>query len=187
MPKKKKFKLPVIHVPKTLEQATKFLGYLGEEQRSVDLIQTKLNADVEELKTKAIQDAEKHQAKINQLMEGLFAFAESHRDQLTENSKRKTIETPKGTFGWRITPPAVSLRNVKGIIEMLKSLNLEQFIRVKEQVNKEAMLKEPELACSINGVSIKQKEEFIVKVAELDIEIISQPSKLKKALDKRNS
>jgi len=187
MAKRKNLKLPVIPVPKTLEEATKFLGKIGEEQRSVDIIKNKLNADVDALKTKAMENAEKHQTKITQLMEGLYAFAEANRDELTDNNKKKSVETPKGMFGWRITPPKVILRNQEIIIETLKSLALDRFVRIKEQINKEALLKESNIANSIKGVSINQREEFVIKPAELEIEITSQTAKLKKSLAKRNS
>ena len=59
---------------------------------------------------------------------------------------------------------------------------MKRFIRVKEEINKEAMLKEPELAETVRGVSITQREEFIVKPTEIEIEIVSSVEKLKKAL-----
>jgi len=79
-----------------------------------------------------------------------------------------------------MTPPAVFLRNVKSIIANLKLLGLEQFIRVKEEIDKKAMLKEPEVAKKIKGVSISQYEEFVVKPTELEIEIAAQTNKLKR-------
>lgn len=187
MAKRKNLKLPVIPVPKTLEEATKFLGEIGEEQRSVDIIKNKLNADVDALKAKAMEDAKKHQTRVTELMEGLYAFAEANREELTYNNKKKTIETPNGIFGWRITPPKVTLRNQEMIIETLKSLELDRFVRNKEQINKEALLRESNVAESIKGVSISQREEFVIKPAELEIEITSQTAKLKKSLAKRKS
>ena len=57
---------------------------------------------------------------------------------------------------------------------------LKQFIRVKQEVDKEAMLKEPDVAKSVKGVTIGQHEEFMVKPAELELEITSDVSKFKK-------
>lgn len=175
MPKK-----VVIAVPKSLDEAAQFLAQIGEEQRATDKIQSDLNAEVDKLKTKAMADIDPYQKKISQLIEGLFAYAEAHRDELTDGGKRKTVEVPTGIFGWRMTPPAVSLHNVKSILEGLKSLGLKHFIRIKEEINKEAMLKEPELAKTVKGVSISQREEFVAKPAELEVEITTQVDKLKK-------
>ncbi|MDP1815175.1 MAG: host-nuclease inhibitor Gam family protein [Leadbetterella sp.] len=177
MPKK-----VVIAVPKSLNEAAQFLAEIGQEQRATDKIQSDLNAKVDELKAKAMADVKPHQEKVSQLVEGLFAYAEAHRDELTDGGKRKTVEVPTGTFGWRMTPPAVSLRGVKSILKSLKSLKLKRFIRTKEEVDKGAMLKEPDVAKTVTGVSISQREEFVAKPAVLEVEIATQVDKLKKAV-----
>lgn len=182
MTRKTRVKRPVIPVPKSLDEAAEFLRQIGEEQRTTDAIQSDLNAEVDELKAKAMSDAEPHQKKISQLVEGLFAFAETNRDELTDSGKRKTVELPTGIFGWRMTPPAVSLHNVEAILKSLKSLKLDRFIRAKEEVDKEAMLKEQEVAKTVKGVSISQHEEFIVKPTELEVEITSNVDKLKRVM-----
>ena len=174
-------KKAVIPVPKSLDEAAKFLAEIGQEQRATDKIRSGLNAAVDKLKDKAMSDDAPHQEKISQLVEGLFSYAEAHRDELTDGGKRKTVEVPTGTFGWRMTPPAVSLRDVESILENLKALKLKRFIRTKEEIDKEAMLKEPDVAKTVKGVSIGQHEEFIAKPAELEVEIATKVDKLKKA------
>ena len=173
-------KRAVVAVPKSLNEAAQFLAQIGEEQRATNKIQSSLNAKVDELKAKAMVNDEPHQKKISELVEGLFAFAEAHRDELTDHGKRKTVEVPTGTFGWRMTPPSVKLRDVESILESLKALKLKRFIRIKEEVDKEAMLKEPETAKTVKGVSISQREEFVAKPAVLEVEIVIQVNKLKK-------
>jgi len=174
-------KRSVVAVPKSLNEAAQFLAEIGQEQRATDKIRSDLNATVDELKAKAMADDEPHQKKISQLVEGLFAFAEAHRDELTDGGKRKTVEVPTGTFGWRMTPPSVKLRDIESILESLRELKLKRFIRTKEEIDKEAMLKEPEVAKTVKGVSISQHEEFVAKPAELEVEIATQVDKLKKA------
>jgi len=175
-------KRAVVAVPKSLDEAARFLAKIGEEQRATDEIQSGFNAAVDKLKTQAMVSVEPHQKKVSQLVEGLFAFAEAHRDELTDGGKRKTVEVPTGTFGWRMTPPAISLRDVESILESLKSLKLKRFIRTKEEVDKEAMLKEPDVAKTVKGVSISQREEFVAKPAVLEVEITTQVNKLKRAV-----
>lgn len=136
-------KKAVIAVPKNLTEAAQFLAEIGKEQRSINEIQLEVNARIEQLKAKAMDDAKPRQDRISQLVEGLFAYAESNRDELTDGGKRKTVKLPTGDFMWRMTPPAVLLRNVKAILVNLKLLGFKRFIRVKVEVDKEAMLKEP--------------------------------------------
>jgi len=80
-----------------------------------------------------------------------------------------------------MTPLSVSLRDAESILKSLRSLGLQRFIRIKEEVSKEAMLKEPDVAKTVKGVSISQREEFVAKPAELEVEIATQVDKLKKA------
>jgi len=179
MVKEKRIKRLVTAVPKSLEEASQFLLKIAEEQRIVEKIQSELNAQVDKLKAEAMESMREHQERITALADGIYIYAEGHREELTEEGKRKTIRVPTGIFGWRITPPAVSLKNVKLVLENLKKLNLERFIKVKEEPDKEAMLREPELAEKIKGVSIIQREEFVVKPSEIEIEIIPH-AKLKR-------
>lgn len=172
----------VVPIPENLDEAAKFLAQIGEEQRAADKVKSIFNTKVDKLKAEAADDVKPHQEKISQLVEGLFAYAEAHRDELTDSGKRKTVKVPTGTFGWRMTPPAVSLRDIKSILVSLKSLGLKQFIRTNEEIDKEAMLKEPEVAKTVKGVSISQHEEFTAKPTELEVEIISKVDKLRKAL-----
>jgi len=179
---KKRIKRLVTPVPRNLEEAAEFLTKIGIEKRGIEKIQTRLNDLIEGLKADAMGDVNDHNEKISQLVEGLFAFAESRRDELTEGGKRKTVDLPTGWFGWRKTPPSVSIRNVKSVITILKELGLERFVRVKEEPDKKAMLKEPEVVKLVKGVSITQHDEFVVKPTELEIEIASDIKKLKKAV-----
>ena len=174
-------KRTVVAVPKSLTEAAQFLAQIGKEQRATDEIQANFNARVDELKAKAMADDKPHQEMVSQLVEGLFVFAEANRDELTDRGKRKTVVVPTGTFGWRMTPPSVKLRDVKSILKSLKALKLRRFIRTKEEVDKKAMLKEPEMAKTVIGVSISQDEEFVAKPAELEIEIAVQVDKIKRA------
>lgn len=56
------------------------------------------------------------------------------------------------------------------MLESLRTLGLVRFIRTKEEVNKEAMLNEPELAATVAGVTIKTGvEDFVITPFEQDI------------------
>lgn len=179
MTKEKGLKRLVTAVPKSLEEVSQFLLKIAEEQRIVEKIQSELNTQVDKLKAEAMEAVREHQERANTLAEGIYIYAEGHREELTEGGKRKTIRVPTGIFGWRTTPPAVSLKNVKLVLENLKRLNLYRFIKIKEEPDKEAMLREPEIAKKISGVSIIQREQFVVKPATIEIEIIPH-TKLKK-------
>lgn len=174
----KKIKKAVVLIPKNLEEAADFIGRIGKSQREIDKIQMELNGRVEKLKAIAVAEAKQCGENISNLAEGVYIFAESQRDALTDGGKRKAVEMLTGSFSWRTTPPAVSIRNIKAVLAKIKGLGLKQFIRIKEELDKEAMLKDPKLASSVKGVRIEQREEFIIKPAELSLEIVGKSKKL---------
>ncbi|MFH1309028.1 MAG: host-nuclease inhibitor Gam family protein [Patescibacteria group bacterium] len=160
-----------IFVPKDNNQANGFIGSIGYHQGEIEEIEKELNVEVMKLKKQAGKDIKAHKEKINELMNGLCAFAEVKKDELL-SGRSKTINFPYGSISWRITPPKVVFRNESKILHALKDLGLSKFIRTKEEVNKQAILESPEEVKDIKGLSISQIEEFVVKPRFLDREVI---------------
>ncbi len=82
-------------------------------------------------------------------------------------------------MAWRTTPPAVSLKNPEAVLEQIQQLKLTQFIRTTSEINKEALLADPKKAESIKGVTITQKEEFVVTPHKTNVEIKGTAKKKK--------
>ncbi|XP_040582904.1 mu-like prophage FluMu host-nuclease inhibitor protein gam [Lepeophtheirus salmonis] len=109
------------------------------------------------------------QARAKELQIGIQAWCEAHRDDLTNKSKTANLIT--GEISWRQRPPSISLRGIDTILENLRSLGLARFIRTKDEINKDAMLNEADVAASVAGVTIKTGvEDFIIKPFEANIE-----------------
>lgn len=54
-------------------------------------------------------------------------------------------------------------------MEFLQRMGFDRFIRTRQEINKEALLNEPEVAKGIAGVTIKQGlEDFVIKPFEQD-------------------
>lgn len=79
-----------------------------------------------------------------ELQSGIQTWCEAHRDELTGNGKVKFANLTTGEVQWRNRPPSVSIRGADNVIELLRRLGLERFIRVKEEINKDAILNEKE-------------------------------------------
>ena len=169
MSRKKAVKPVQIRVPQNEKEAANFIAEIADAQRAVIGITNKLNEDVDRLKAEAMQEAERWQAHLEDLTVGLFAYAELNRDVLAKGGK--TIKYPTGNLEWRLTPPSISLKKKDAVLVALKTLGLKRFIRVKEDVNKEAMLEEVEVAKQVPGVSVVQHENFVVKPSAIDVEI----------------
>ncbi len=155
------------------------IGVIGDLQREIDVITAQLNERVEELKKKAEEKIVPLRECVMDQFGALYTYAEGDRSTLTEGGVRKTIEFPAGKFGWRMSPPAVSIRNKEKVLEILKGLGLERFIRIVEEPDKEAMLKERDVAETVRGVKFVQEELFFVKPTDVAAEIHFDVKKLR--------
>lgn len=91
---------------------------------------------------------------IKTLQDGVQAWCEAHRDELTDAGRVKTANLVTGEVQWRQRPPSVSVRGAESVIETLKRLGLAKFVRTKEEVNKEAILNEPDEVRGVAGITI---------------------------------
>jgi len=156
----------VAPVPKDLTEARTFMRSIGDHQRDASRIEHDLNDQIAALREKYAALAAPHNKHVEELTEGLRIYAEANREELTNHGKKKTVDLGTGELGWRMRPPRVLLRNVAGVIESLQMLKLTRFLREKLEVNKEAVLAEPEIAEQVKGITVKQDEDFFVVPAE---------------------
>ena len=109
------------------------------------------------------EQAEPHKTAITALSKGVEIWCAAHRAELTDGGKRKTSAFATGEVRWRMTPPKVTVRNPEAVLARLREMGAERFIRVAEEVNKEAILAEPGFVDGyVPGVTITQREEFEV-------------------------
>lgn len=133
--------------------AIKEIGDLEREQVRLSTLQADEKAAIDEkytAKLTALKD------KVKPLQKAVQAYCESRRDELTNGGKQKTAYFNTGEVQWRAKPPAVVAKGIDMILENLRNLGLFKFIRTKEELNKEAMLAEPEVARSIAGITIRE-------------------------------
>lgn len=99
------------------------------------------------------------------LSKSIYEFAKRNKADLTNGDKKKTVTLPQraGSMQWYVTPAAVTIDNVAEVLGRIKKLDLTQFIRTKEEINKEALLEDAHTALTIAGVTISQQEKFVLK------------------------
>lgn len=167
MAKKSKTLGANLPVPQSREEATAAVRRIGDLNREVARIDLALSDAVAGLKEQAEAQAMPLQAEAKALTEGLKLWAEAHREELT-GGKVKYADLGTGKVSWRMRPAKVSLRGkLEEIVERLKSLGLQRFIRTTEEVNREAMLADRDAARGVQGVTIASEgEDFIVEPFE---------------------
>ena len=160
-------------VPQSKEEVVAAIARLGEHQRERVRIETEMNDEMAIVRQKYETQAETHAEALRQLTAGIQTWCEANRKDLTQDGKTKTVAMQTGEVKWRFCPSAVNLKGTDLIIETLKKLGLSRFIRTKEEINRDAMLADPKAVAGIKGVSIKQKEEFIIIPFETKLEEIA--------------
>lgn len=154
-------------VPQDAMQADEAVQRIGQAQRDLALIQAALDEKLAHAKAEAEAQAKPLAETIERLTAGLQIWATANRDALTQGGKTKTVPMPSGEIAWRTRPPSVSLSNVKALVEaLLAEKKLGRFLRTKHEPDKEAMLREPEAAAALPGVTLKTGiEDFVVTPA----------------------
>ncbi|WP_308569939.1 host-nuclease inhibitor Gam family protein [uncultured Haemophilus sp.] len=150
-----------------VETAIKEIGDLNRELKLLAIEQNNRLAAITE-EYAPLMNAVKE--KLSPKQDAVQAWCESRRDELTQNGKTKTGSFNTGEVQWRQRPPSVGIRGVDSVLDILKMRGLARFIRIKEEINKEAMLNEPGTAASVPGVTIKTGvEDFVITPFEQEM------------------
>jgi phage host-nuclease inhibitor protein Gam len=159
-----------VAAPQTRAEAERMLARLGALQREIALIEMSASEAIAAHKSLAEEAAKPLAEEAERLRRGLQLWAEANRAALTEGGRTKTVRLATGEIAWRQRPPSVRLRDMPRVIEALVQLGLQRFLRVKQEVDKEAMLREPAVAGAVPGVTIgSEGEEFVVTPLEVDV------------------
>lgn len=162
-----------IGVPQTAAEVDRAIAEIGICQRERDRIQADMNDALAAQREAWESQAKPYADRIKELTSGVQLYCEAHRDELTQHGKTKTARLSAGEVSWRMRPPSVRVTGAEAVIEALKRLDLARFVRTKEEVNKEAVLAEPEIADRVKGLAVIQGEDFIVKPWDTELEQVA--------------
>lgn len=165
----KKKALAIARVPQTREDAVRAVGRIGTLRREIALHKAAADETVRAAGEKLEADTTDLMSELVEHERGVQTWCEANRSALTTDGKVKFHDFGTGQVKWRARPAGVSIRGVETVIEACKKLGFSMFIRVKEEINKEAMLADSEKATMISGVTIKSAgEDFVIEPVELD-------------------
>ncbi|MGV1939500.1 host-nuclease inhibitor Gam family protein [Agrobacterium sp. 22-211-1] len=169
---KKKSKA-ISRVPQDREAAVWAIGRIGTLRRDIAAKKALADEAIRMIGERLENDTADFAAELAEHERGVQAWCEANRMILTGNDKVKFHDFGTGTVRWRSLPASVSIRGAEAVIEALKSLGLKAFIREKEEINKEAMLNDPDKARTVAGVTIKSEGEvFAIEPLELEISTV---------------
>ena len=167
-PKLKSVASPVA-VPQSAMDAQCAITTLGQVQRDLVRIEADINDEIAAINQRHAGRIEALRAQRDDLQAGIQTWCEAHRAGLCGKGKSAKLIT--GEVAWRQRPPSVTVQNAEAVIDQLGQLGLTQFVRVKHEVNKEAVLAEPEAVRDIKGLRVNVGiEDFVITPYEMDLE-----------------
>lgn len=161
---------PDILVPHNQSAAEAMIAKIGRICRDLEIIDAAYQERLAEITAERDAQTTPLSLERDRLIEGLRRWATANREALTDGGKRKRVALLSGVISWRKRPPSVELAaKPADIISRIKMRGLaERFIRIAENIDRQAMLKEPDLAATIDGVNIvAEREDFIVEPGAL--------------------
>lgn len=170
MAARKKAKAPAAPAAQSREEAANLVGRIGEIQREL----ARRDADLGDALARAREAAEATALPLKAELAGAQAavqgWCEANRYEITGGNKVKFCDLVTGRVLWRHRPPKVTLRGADNILAWLQEHRGRRFLRTKVEIDKEAMLKDPEAARAIPGVSIgSEGEDFVIEPFEAQL------------------
>ena len=159
---KVRIKKKAVYVPQSRDEVIMKIRELGDAQRELARTRADMNDEIAEITETFASDIEAGRELITELQEGIQAWCEAHRAELCPG-RVKTANLVTGEVCWRQRPPSVGVRGKDAVLEALRNFGLLRFVRVTEEVNREAILAEPEAVAGIAGITVNTGvEDFVI-------------------------
>ncbi len=154
-------------IPQSKLDAQADIKKIGDLQREHLRLSADMNDEIAKITKASAPHLDLLGEQIELLQTGVQTWCEANRELLC--GKGKTANLITGEVSWRQRPPSVVIRSAVDVIERLRRLGLIRFIRIKEELNKEAMLSEPDVVHGIPGITISTGvEDFIIAPFEVE-------------------
>lgn len=158
------------YVPQTIDDCAADIRRIGDLQRQLTVAQAEMNDAIAEITERYQPVLEGVKEQIKPLQAGVQVWCEANRHDLTRGGKLKTASFVTGEIQWRQRPPSVSVRGVDAVIELLGERGLARFLRVKTEINKDAILNEPDSVRGVPGISVVTGvEDFVIAPFEVEV------------------
>ena len=153
-----------------LARAESALMELAELTRKTREITDDLNGEIDQLKEMAKACAAPLEARKKEITDALGAFLKMNRDAVLKD--RKSVELAFGFMGFRASSSICQMRGVTAemSLERLKSGGFAEGIRIREELDKDALRGWPEDRLALVGLTRVQKDQFFVELKEENLQ-----------------
>ena len=159
-----------LHVIKDLVGADSTLAEIAELNRHIDVIEAGMNEQIDQLKLHAENDCQPYKQRREELEQALMHFAKENKENLF--GKAKTQRLTFGNLGFRQS--TTLMPKAKGgfarVLEVLQEHELDQYIRTKQEVDKEALHGASEKTMVLVGVRLQVSNTFFYEINEQELD-----------------
>lgn len=159
-----RLKTAAAEAPQTRAEAAARIREIGDLQRMLDRERAEMNDALAAVTAHHQPALETLSHTIDALQQQVQIWCEAHRAELTRDGKVKTANLITGEVQWRQRPPSVRVRALDAVLAEIRARGLGQtYIRSKEELNKEAVLLNPDAVAGISGLTIQTGvEDFVI-------------------------
>lgn len=145
------------------EQAQTCITAIGDTNRKIEHLKAQMNDEIAKITAKYAERLILLQELSVQMTNAVQSWCADNKDKLlTDGAKTANLIT--GEVVWRKCPPSVVGKSTPELIARLERFGLDRFVRVKKELDKQAILKEPSAIANIEGISVQDgKEEIIIR------------------------
>lgn len=137
------------------------ISLLGEVRRDYASNKAQCDSEIAKIQAAYANVLSELESNEKELITQITKYCNEHYDELF-SGKSKTAKLTTGEISRRIKPDCIVVEDLELALLKLKELNLREFIRVKEDLNKNALLDAPEVINEIAGVKLQTGLETLL-------------------------
>lgn len=155
---------PDPHVVADLDQAEAALAEIAALDRKLEAISSAMQETIDTAKANASQQANPLLARRKELADAVAVFAKLNRQAIFVGAK--SVDMGFGIIGFRASSKIIQLKGVTAAmtLEKLHQFNFADAIRVKEEINKEAMVNWPPERLELVGLKKQESDTFYIEI-----------------------
>lgn len=143
------------------EEANAFLLQIGKNQIQIKQLEADMNSKINEIKLEFDQKAKGVKSESDNLELAITQFAENCKDEFL---KTRHKELSFGIVAYKITEK-LTIRSLQACVNSLKQLGLQEYLRIKEEPNKDKLKELDASTLAKIGVSLKKEDKIRVEPA----------------------
>ncbi|WP_022655583.1 host-nuclease inhibitor Gam family protein [uncultured Desulfovibrio sp.] len=161
---------PVLQIPaiNSLEEADAVLAEIAGRKRLIALHEIQLKEDVDRLKAKCAAQCEPLKQDIAQREQALVQFGIARKEELFRG--KKSLSLNFGTIGFRASSALKTAKKLtwERVLGLIKEKGLP-CVRVKEEVDKEALRSLSAEKLAEVGCKLEQTDDFFYEINEAEL------------------